>query len=71
MKKYSLIGVDGNAFSVMAYVSSAMKKEGHGKEQIDDYFKSVTSGDYDNLIVKSLDVINLLNKGKKNKAHSA
>jgi len=28
MEKYNLIGIDGNAFSVMGYVQNAMKHEG-------------------------------------------
>lgn len=37
MEKYDLIGIDGNAFSIMGYVVSCMKKEKMSKDKIDDY----------------------------------
>lgn len=52
MKQFSLVGVDGNAFSIMAYTSSAMKKAGF-KEQIAEYRNQAMSGDYSNLICLS------------------
>lgn len=61
---YSLVGIDGNAFSVMAYVRNAMKKEGHSKESVKQYIENATSGDYDNLLVESMRVINNLNDNK-------
>ena len=47
---YSLIGVDGNAFSIMGYTANAMKNEGFTKEEIDGMYKEATSSDYNNLI---------------------
>lgn len=34
---YSLIGIDGNAYAVMAYVTSAMRAEGKSNAEIDKY----------------------------------
>lgn len=65
MAKYTLVGVDGNAFSVMGYVKSAMRKEGSSKEEIAAYLKKVMSGDYNSLIVASMDILNKLNNKKK------
>ena len=50
MKGYSLMGVDGNAHSLMGYTASAMKHCGFPKEDIDKMYKEATSGDYNNLV---------------------
>ena len=47
--KYSLVGVDGNAFSIMGYVKNALKKSGHG-DLVDKMFSEAMSGDYSHLI---------------------
>lgn len=63
MGKYNLVGINGNAFSVMGYVTRCMRKEGKSKEEIDEYIKKAKSSDYDNLLCVSMDVIEELNKG--------
>ena len=54
MSKYAieveLVGHDGNAFAIMGRVSSALKKAGASKEELDQYMKESMSGDYNNLI---------------------
>ena len=45
-----LVGLDGNAFSIMGRVMDALKKAGVPKEEIDEYYAQSTSGDYDNLL---------------------
>jgi hypothetical protein len=45
-----LVGEDGNAFAIMGRVMSALKSAGVPKEEIDEYYKQSTSGDYDNLL---------------------
>lgn len=62
MKKYDLIGVDGNAFSIMRYVSSCMRKENLEKCEIDEYFAQAMSSDYSNLLRVSVKVINKINE---------
>ena len=59
--KYSLIGIDGNAFSVMGYVRRAMAKEGCSKQAIDDYLKRAMSSDYNNLLIVSIEMVDSLN----------
>lgn len=49
MAKYSLVGVDGNAFSVMGYTGKALKREGLGN-LVDQMREEATSGDYNNLL---------------------
>ena len=60
--EYSLIGINGNAYSVMGYVSSCMRKEGKSAEEIISYTTEAKSSDYDNLLRVSADVIDTLNK---------
>lgn len=60
-KAYSLIGVDGNAFSVMGYVAKAMRECHKSKEEIDAYYKDAMSGDYNNLLCVSMDMLEILN----------
>lgn len=61
-KEYSLIGVNGNAFSVMGYVRRAMKETGFTREEIEAYTKDATSGDYNHLLVVSIDMIDRCNE---------
>lgn len=59
---YSLIGIDGNAYSIMGYVSRAMKDTGHNKEEVDAYLKDAMSSDYTHLVRVSSDMIEKINK---------
>lgn len=59
---YSLVGIDGNAYAVMAYVTSAMRAEDKSNAEIDKYLIDAKSGDYSKLISVSVDMINELNK---------
>lgn len=59
---YSLIGIDGNAYAVMAYVTEAMRAEGKSNAEIDKYLIDAKSGDYSKLLSVSIDMINELNK---------
>ena len=49
MAKYSLVGVDGNAFSVMGYTARALEKSGH-KDMVKCMQERAMSGDYANLL---------------------
>jgi hypothetical protein len=46
---YSLVGVDGNAFSIMGYTARALKETGH-RDLVDKMHEEATSGTYYNLI---------------------
>lgn len=61
MSKYSLVGVDGNAFSIMGYTSNAMKRAGFSKDDVDRMYKEATSGNYSNLICVCSDWIDKVN----------
>lgn len=60
--KYNLVGVDGNAFAVMAYVLKAMKECKMSKEEQSDYQTKAMSGDYDNLLAVSIEMIDKCNE---------
>ena len=45
-----LTGQDGNAFAIMGAVSTALRKGGVPKDEINEYTKESMSGDYDNLL---------------------
>jgi len=62
MKQFSLIGVDGNAFSVMAYTSRAMRVAGFSGEQRAQYTDQATSGDYNELLCLSQEWIDKCNQ---------
>lgn len=46
----ALVGIDGNAFSILGAFSSNARRQGWSKQQIDEVIKQATSGDYNNLI---------------------
>jgi len=52
-----LIGQDGNAFSIMGRVKKALMQAGADKEYVDKYLKEAISGDYDQLLVVSMEYV--------------
>lgn len=61
MKPYSLIGVDGNAYAVMGYVSRAMLHSGFTTKERDEYLADAQSDDYDHLLTVSVDMVEKVN----------
>lgn len=59
--KYDLVGIDGNAFSVIAYVERAMRHEKKSHQEIQDYRKDAMSSDYNHLLCVSVAMIDELN----------
>jgi hypothetical protein len=59
MSKYdinvSLSGIDGNAFSIMGAVTKAMQRAGVSPQEQDEYFKQATAGDYNQLLVTTME----------------
>ncbi len=45
----ALVGQDGNAFSIMARVSAALRRAGHG-DAVKTYMDEAMSGDYNHLL---------------------
>ena len=59
--KYSLVGVNGNAFSVMGYTARALKREGL-RDLVDEMHKEATAGGYDNLLMVCMRYIDMANE---------
>lgn len=59
--KYDLVGIDGNAFSIMGYVITAMRECKFSKDDRDDYIKKATSSDYDHLVCVSMKALDKCN----------
>ena len=64
MPKYDttveLVGHDGNAFAIMGRVQRALKEAGATKEELDQYFKESTAGDYDNLVRVAMEWVEVI-----------
>lgn len=60
-RKYTLVGVDGNAFSVMGYVRRAMRECGKSQQEQQEYSNKAMSGDYNNLLCVSMEMLDELN----------
>lgn len=64
MPKYDieveLVGHDGNAYAIMGRVQRALKEAGATKEELDQYFKESTAGDYDNLLRVAMEWVEVL-----------
>lgn len=60
--KYDLTGINGNAFSVMGYVTCAMRECEFSKEDINAYHQRAMSGDYENLLCESVQMIDKCNE---------
>ena len=48
--KLNLVGVDGNAFAILATFAKAAKSQGWNKSEIDAVVKEATTGDYNHLL---------------------
>jgi hypothetical protein len=48
--KVRLVGEDGNAFFILSKVKKALRNNGVSREEIENFMKEATSGDYDNLL---------------------
>lgn len=60
--RYSLVGVNGNAFAVMGYTSRALKESGH-RELVNEMTERAMSGTYENLISVCCEYIDIANEG--------
>lgn len=62
MVRYNLVGIDGNAFSVMGYVTRAMREQKFTREEIAAYMADAKSSDYNHLLVCSMDMVDQCNE---------
>ncbi len=60
MGAFSLVGVDGNAFSVMGYTARALKRAGL-RDKVDEMRKEAMSGDYNNLLCMCMKYVDMAN----------
>ena len=60
--KYSLVGVDGNAYSVMGYAKRCMREVGMNKEEQITYIEDATSDDYHHLLYVSIEMVDKCNR---------
>lgn len=58
--KVRLTGNDGNAFAIMGAVRKALKQAKVSTDEIADYTKQSTSGDYDNLLRVAMSWVTVL-----------
>lgn len=61
MDKYTLVGVDGNAFAVMGYTARALKREGL-RDKVDEMREKAMSGDYNNLLCVCMEYVDMANE---------
>lgn len=64
--KYTLVGVDGNAYVVMGYVKGAMREVGMSQDEREAYVTDATSGDYKHLLCVSMDMLDKCNERLEN-----
>lgn len=58
---YTLVGVDGNAYSIMGYTANALKRSGL-RDKVDEMREKAMSGDYYNLIAICNEYIDMANE---------
>lgn len=56
----TLTEVDGNAFSILAHVTKAMRKGGLNKSQITEYTDLAMKGDYDHLLRTTMEFVTVI-----------
>lgn len=61
MEKYSLVGVNGNAYAIMGYTARALKREGL-RDLVDEMYNKATQSDYDNLLQVCMEYIDKANE---------
>lgn len=61
-EKYSLVGVDGNAYAVMGYTAKAMRREGFSQEEIKEMHEKAMSDDYNNLLMVCMEYVDKANE---------
>ena len=60
--KYDLVGINGNAYSIMGYVQKAMQEQNFSKEDINNYLSDAKSDDYNHLLQVSISMVDKCNE---------
>lgn len=61
MKRFTLVGVDGNAFNIMGYTACALKRAGL-RDKVAEMREKATAGDYYNLIAVCDEYVEMANE---------
>lgn len=61
MGKFTLVGVDGNAFCVMGYTARALKRAGLASK-VSEMQEEAMSGDYNNLLCVCMKYVDMANE---------
>ena len=61
MAKFTLVGVDGNAFAVMGYTANALRRAGL-KDEVKTMQDKAMSSDYDNLLRVCVEYVDKANE---------
>lgn len=54
-----LSGTDGNAFSILGKVRTALKKARVPYEKLEEFIKEACSGDYDRVLITCMEWVNV------------
>lgn len=64
MPKYDveveLLGHDGNAFLILGKVKKALSRAGASKEECDAYMEEATKGDYNHLLITTMEWVEVV-----------
>ena len=55
-----LVGSNGNAFAIMSMVSRHLRKDGVSPQEIVEYRKEAMAGNYDNLLVVTMNWVTVI-----------
>ena len=61
MDAFTLVGIDGNAYSVMGYTARALKTAGL-RDKVEEMHKRAMSGDYNNLLCVCMEYVDMANE---------
>lgn len=54
LSKEQLLGIDGNAFSVIGAVAKGLRRAGNAKEIVDAFTTEAMSGDYNHVLATAI-----------------
>ena len=66
---YDLVGIDGNAFSIIGYCRNCMRRENFTDKEIEEYTALATSSDYNHLLAVSVGIIDKCNERFIQRSH--
>ena len=62
MKNYSLVGISGNEYSIVGYITTCMREECRSEDEIAEYVKKSKNMPYGDLLIYSIEIIGQLNQ---------